>query len=122
MLFESLDVLKTVTGGKFDVFDDQLVQNIGKYFYQVNIHAPYFINFADADATTGGSPSSVYRYGKAIKDLQMQQFGAYLGKLNKWGEGSFGGKICDQIKNLTLLDESGPLFPAHHTEGPRQDF
>ena len=105
LLYESLEVLKTATGGKFDVFDDQLVQNIGKYFYQVNIHAPYFINFADADATTGGSPSSVYRYGKAINDPAMQQFGAYLGKLNKWGEGSFGGKICDQIKNLTLLSE-----------------
>ncbi len=105
LLYESLEVLKTVTAGKFDVFGDQLVQNIGKYFYQVNIHAPYFINFADADATTGGSPSSVYRYGKAIKDPTMQQFGAYLGKLGKWGEGSFGGKICDQIKNLTLLDE-----------------
>jgi len=87
------------------VFDNQLIQNVGKYFYQVNIHAPYFINFADADATTGGSPSSVYRYGKAINDTQMQQFGAYLGKLNKWGEGSMGGKICDQIKNLSLLNE-----------------
>ncbi len=105
LLYESLEVLKNATAGQFDVFDNQLVQNIGKYFYQVNIHAPYFINFADADATTGGNPSSVYRYGKAIKDPVMQQFGAYLGKLNKWGEGSFVGKICDQIKNLTLLDE-----------------
>ncbi len=105
LLYESLEVLKDATGGKFDVFDDPLVQNIGKYFYQVNIHAPYFINFADADATTGGSPSSVYRYGKAIKDPVMQQFGAYLAKLAKWGEGSMGGKIGDQIKNLTLLDE-----------------
>jgi len=105
LLYECLELLKNATGGKFDVFDNQLVQNIGKYFYQVNIHAPYFINFADADATTGGSPSSVYRYGKAIKDPAMQQFGAYLGKLNKWGDGSFGGKIGDQIKNLTLLEE-----------------
>lgn len=105
LLYESLELLKTATGGKFDVFNNQLVQNIGKYFYQINIHAPYFINFADADATTGGSPSSVYRYGKAINDSVMQQFGAYLGKLSNWGNGSFGGKICDQIKNLTLLNE-----------------
>lgn len=105
LLFENLDILKNVTGGKFDVFDSQLVQNIGKYFYKVNIHAPYFINFADADATTGGNPSAVYRYGKAIKDPEMQQFGAYLARLNRWGEESFSGKICDQIRNLTLLDE-----------------
>jgi hypothetical protein len=105
LLYESLEIMKKATKGKFDVFDDPLVRNIGKYFYKVNIHAPYFINFADADATTGGNASAVYRYGKAIKDLQMQQFGAYLAKLGKWGEHSFGGKICDQIRDLGLLDE-----------------
>jgi hypothetical protein len=105
LLYENLEVLKDATGGRFDVFDDPLIQNMGKYFYKVNIHAPYFINFADADATTGGSPSAVYRYGKAIKDPVMQQFGAYLAALGKWGEQTPGGKICDQIKSLMLLDE-----------------
>jgi hypothetical protein len=105
LLYESLEILQNATNGKFDVYDDPLIQNIGKYFYKANIHAPYFLNFADADATTGGNASSVYRYGKAIKDPVMQQFGAYLAKLGKWGEGSMGGKICDQIRNLGLLDE-----------------
>lgn len=105
VFYESLAILKNATDGRFDVFDQPLIQNIGKYFYKVNIHAPYFINFADADATTGGNPSSVYQYGKAIKDPQMQQFGAYLAKLNKWGEVSFSGKICNQIQCLGLLKE-----------------
>jgi len=105
LLYESLALLKTSTDGNFDVYDNPLIQNIGKYFYKVNIHAPYFLNFADADATTGGSPASVYLYGKAIKDPQMQQFGAYLAKLNKWGENAFSGKISEQIKNLVLLPE-----------------
>jgi hypothetical protein len=105
LLYESLEIMKKATNGKFDVFDDPLVQNIGKYFCKVNIHAPYFLNFADADATTGGSPSSVYRYGKAIKDIQMQQFGSYLAKLGNWGDHSFNGKICDQIRDLGLLNE-----------------
>jgi len=106
MLYESLEILKNATNGKFDVFDDPLIQNIGKYIYKVNIHAPYFINFADADATIGTNGSTVYRYGKAIKDLQMQQFGAYLTDLNKRGlRGFFGTRICDQIRNLGLSDE-----------------
>jgi hypothetical protein len=105
LLYESLEVLKNATGGKFDVFADPLIKNIGTYFPRVNIHAPYFINFADADATTGGNASAVYRYGKAINEPQMQQFGAYLAKLGNWGEHSMGGKICDQIKNLGLIDE-----------------
>ncbi len=105
LLYESLSVLKDASGGKFDVYDNPLIQNIGKYFYKVNIHAPYFLNFADADATTGGRPASVYLYGKAISDTTMLKFGAYLAKLGKWGEHSFSGKICDQIKSLTLLSE-----------------
>jgi len=105
LLYESLEIMKKATNGKFDVFDNPLVQNIGKYFYKVNIHAPYFINFADADATTGGNPSIVYRYGKAINDPIMQNFGAYLAKLGKWGERAPGGKIGDAIRNLGLLDE-----------------
>lgn len=105
LLYESLEILKDATGGKFDVFDDALVQNIGKYFYKVNIHAPYFINFADADAKTGGDVSTVYRYGKAINDPVMQKFGSYLAKLNNWGHGAMGGRIGDQIKDLTLVNE-----------------
>jgi hypothetical protein len=105
LLYESLALLKESTGGKFDIYTNQLIKNIGQYFYKVNIHAPYFINFADADATTGGSPASVYKYGKAINDLQMMQFGTYLAKLNRWGENIFSGKISDQIKNLVLMPE-----------------
>jgi hypothetical protein len=105
LLYESLEVMKDATGGRFDVFNDPLIQNIGRYFYKVNIHAPYFINFADADATTMGDAYAVYRYGKAINDPVMQQFGAYLGRLAKFGDHSPDGKICDQIKSLTLIDE-----------------
>ena len=105
LLYESLEILKKVTDGKFDVFDDPLIRNIGQYFHKVNIHAPYFINFADADATTGGNPSIVYRYGKAINDPVMQKFGAYLADLANWGEHSLNGKIGDQIKNLGLIHE-----------------
>jgi len=107
LLYENLEILKNATGGKFDVFDDPLIRNMGTYFYKVNIHAPYFLNFADADATTRGNASAVYRYGQAIKDNQMQQFGAYLAKLGNWGKHSLSGKICDQIRNLGLLNEIG---------------
>lgn len=105
LLYECLEIMKNVTDGKFDVFDDPLIQNMGNYFYKVNIHAPYFINFADADATTGGNPSVVYRYGKAISDPVMQKFGAYLAELGKWGEKAMSGRIFDQIRNLGLISE-----------------
>lgn len=105
VLYESLEMLNNVTGGKFDVFDDPLIQNIGRYFHKVNIHAPYFINFADADATVSGNAVVVYKYGKSINDPVMQKFGAYLGKMNRLGEGPVGGKIISQITNLSIINE-----------------
>lgn len=105
LLYECLEIMKNVTDGKFDVFNDPLIQNMGNYFYKVNIHAPYFINFADADATTGGNPSVVYRYGKAISDPVMQKFGAYLAELGNWGEKAMSGRIFDQVRNLGLINE-----------------
>jgi hypothetical protein len=119
LLYENLELLGKVTGGKFNVFDDQLVQNIGKYFYKVNIHAPYFINFADADATTGGNGSIVYRYGKAINDPMMWKFGAFLYQRSDKGDAALGGKIGDQIKNLGLRSE---LRSAEAQEAFVSDF
>jgi hypothetical protein len=104
-LYENLEILKNITNGKLDVFDDPLIRKIGTYFCAANIHAPYFLDFADADATGSGSPFQVYEYGKAIKDERMQQFGAYLAKLNNWGERSFSGQVVKQIDQLTQLNE-----------------
>ncbi len=104
-LFQNLKLLKNVTGGKFDVFDNPLIKNIGTYICKANIHAPYFLDFADADARGSGSPFEVYEYGKAIKDTQMQQFGAYLAKLDKWGTRGFSGQIVKQIDQLNKLNE-----------------
>jgi len=119
LLYEGISLINNATNDKFEVYSNPLIKNIGNYFYKVNIHAPYFINFADADATTGGNPATVYRYGKAIGDPKMQQFGAYLAKLGKMGEHSMSGKICDQIKNLGLLNE---LLSAESKEALVADF
>jgi len=119
IMFQGLALLKNVTGGRFDVFDDPLIRKMGTYFCKVNIHAPYFINFADADAKGGGNPFQVYRYGKAINDAQMQQFGAYLAKLNKIGERSLSGRICDQLQHLKLLNE---ILNAEAKEALLPDF
>jgi len=104
-LYQNLDLLKRATSGKFDVYDNQLVQNMGSYIYKAYISYPYFINFADADATTGSRPQIIYSYGKDINDPVMQKFGAFLAKKQRWGTEPPGGKIDEQLLQLVLLDE-----------------
>lgn len=104
-LYQNLDLLKRATNGKMDVFDDQLVKNMGSYIYKAYIDHPYFINFADADATTGSRPQIIYSYGKDIKDPVMQKFGVFLAQKQDWGKETPGGKIDEQLMQLLLLDE-----------------
>lgn len=104
-LYQNLDLLKLVTKGSFNVYDDQLIKNMGSYIYKAYINYPYFINFADADATTGSRPQIIYSYGKDIQDPVMQKFGTYLAKIQNWGEVTPGGKIDEQLIQLMLLDE-----------------
>ena len=104
-LYQCLDLLKRATNGKFDLYDNQLIQNMGSYVYKAYISYPYFTNFADADATTGGRPQIIYSYGKDIGDPIMQKFGAFLAKKQDWGKEAPGGKVDEQIMQLMFLDE-----------------
>lgn len=104
-LYQCLDMLKRATGGKFDVYESQLIQNMGNYIYKAYIEYPFFINFADADATTGSRPQIIYSYGKDIRDLTMQKFGAFLAQKQDWGVKIPSGKIDEQIMQLMHLEE-----------------
>jgi len=104
-LFQNLDLLKMATDGKFDVYDNQLVQNMGNFIYKAYINYPFFINYADADATTGSRPAIIYWYGKEIKDPVMQKFGAFLAEKQDWGQKTPGGKVDEQVMQLMYLDE-----------------
>lgn len=104
-LYQCLDLLGRATHGEFNVYDNELVKNMGSYIYKAYIDYPYFINFADADATTGSRPAIIFNYGKDIKDPVMQQFGAFLAKKQDWGKKKPGEKIDEQIMQLMCLDE-----------------
>ena len=104
-LYQCLDLLKRATNDKFNVYDNQLVKNMGSYIYKAYIEYPYFINFADADATTGGRPQIIYSYGKDIGDPIMQNFGAFLAQKQDWGKEIPEGKVDEQIMQLMHLTE-----------------
>ncbi|MDH5602888.1 MAG: heparinase II/III-family protein [Cyclobacteriaceae bacterium] len=104
-LYQNLDLLNLATKGQFNVYANSLVKNMGTYIYKAYISYPYFINFADADATTGSRPQIIYSYGKDIQDPTMQKFGAYLAKQQAWGTETPGGKVDEQLIQLLLLDE-----------------
>jgi len=141
-LYDCLELLHSASGGKIDVFGAPLVKEIGRYIYRVHIGGPYFINFADAAAKANPDPSVVFRYGKAIGDETMVDFGAFLATPQKLGEdcvrGSFGwlGRVLPALFHLEDLLAAKPREPllrdfwlpelqvmgARSTEGSNRGF
>ena len=104
-LFEGLELLYTVTGGKVDLYGNELIKNIGRYIYRAYIDDPYYVNFADAGAKGGIYPGLVYRYGKAINDPVMQGFGAFYARKSNFASKTPSGSIGAVLPDLFDVNE-----------------
>ncbi len=104
-LYDCLELLYSATDGKINVYDNPLVQNIGKFIYRVQIHDRYFINFADAPAMLVPSASLVYGYGKRINDPKMMALGAWSAQETNIKEKGVGDSISRMLPALFSLEE-----------------
>ncbi len=80
-LFQFLTILKTVSGGKFDVFDQKPLKEMGRFILKTHIADNRFVNFADAGHTNMPYLPPVFYAGKAYNDPDLLQFAAYLNQL-----------------------------------------
>ena len=104
-LFDYLELLYKITGGKVNVYNNEMVANMGRYIYRAYISGEYFTNFADASAKIHSRPGVIYRYGKRINDPVMSGFGAFLAKQHHFGDKPIGGKVELALENLFNLSE-----------------
>lgn len=71
-LLDCLELIKHATGEMVDLFNEPLVQDIGRYIYRAHIHDTYFINFADGSAQINNFQSvQAFKYGLLIKDPML---------------------------------------------------
>jgi hypothetical protein len=71
------------------------------------------VNFADASAKGGGSPGLIFRYGKAVGSIEMEQFAAYL--YNREGGKTrvgTGRDLYRTFENLLSAKELSTVKPA----------
>ncbi len=81
-VYDCLEMLDKASKGKVNIYDNQLIKNVGAYFYKVHIDGYYFVNFADADPKLQPDGLLLYRFGQAIKDDRMINMG-------RWAFGAF---------------------------------
>jgi hypothetical protein len=76
-VYDCLELLSKVTNDKVNIYDVPLIQKMGSYVYKAHIDGHYFTNFADADPTLRPDGLMLYRFGKALRDEKMVQFGQW---------------------------------------------
>jgi hypothetical protein len=110
-LYDCLELLHSATDGEINVYDEPLIQNIGKFIYRVQIYDRYFVNFADASAMLTPSPFLVYGFGKRINDPQMMALGAWSAHKQNIKENGIGDSLGRLLPALSSLEE---VLEAHH--------
>jgi hypothetical protein len=77
-VFDALEILDSVSGGKVRIYDQPLIGKMASYVYKVHIADDYFVNFADADPKFSVDGFVLYRFGKALNDNALMSFGNYF--------------------------------------------
>lgn len=79
-LFSALDMLYQASNGQINIFDQEIIRNLGKYIYNAYIADDYYVNFADAAAKNSHSPEMIFKWGEYINDQKMMGFASFLAK------------------------------------------
>lgn len=74
-LFDCLELIEDISGGRLTIYDTDIVRNIAEYIYKVNIDGTNYVNFADCPPKVPHSPSMLVRLGKKCNSEFLTNFG-----------------------------------------------
>ena len=77
-LFDYLETLDDITGGKISIYDNELLKNMARYIYRVYIGGNYYVNYADGSCRPGAPAKLLARVGEAIGDDKLIDFANYI--------------------------------------------
>jgi len=77
-MYDYLQLLYDATGGGINIFSDPMVKNMGEYISRSYVGNGWVVNFADASAKGDFNYRLIYRYGKMVHSIAMEQFASLL--------------------------------------------
>ncbi len=109
-MFDCLELIEDMSGGKISVWDCELVKNIGDYIYKVNISGNRYVNFADCAPQTSPNAGMLVRFGQKTNSSFLVSFGK---KQAKYGDYFFSAShMYRSLKWLStpyVKEESCPM-------------
>lgn len=111
-MYQYLNLLKNSSQGRLDLFNNELIKNMGRYIYRVYIgNENNYINFADAPLHIQHDPRLIYRYGRSIQDSTMVKFAAHILRNSKNRIVVAKSSIGEVLENIFNLDEWQQVEP-----------
>ncbi|MBO6247305.1 MAG: heparinase II/III family protein [Bacteroidales bacterium] len=99
-LHNYLTLLKSCSNGKIDIFDQDIIKEMGRYIYKLYIaNGNNYVNFADAPAKLGHDGLMIARYGKDISDPRLEGFGEFLAENAKTTTQPISGDVGQTLFN-----------------------
>lgn len=77
-LFDCLEMLEDMTGGKINVYSEPLIKAMGEYEPRMNINGNYFVNFADSRCSFLIDGDMLRRYGQKCGSRILESFGEVM--------------------------------------------
>jgi hypothetical protein len=71
-VLDNLDLLFDSTRGELNVFSHPLIGEMGRFIHRVHIADDWFVDIGDCPAKTSIERDLIYRYGRDIRDRQLQ--------------------------------------------------
>jgi hypothetical protein len=110
-LLDCLDLLHSATRGKFDVYGEPLVREMGRFIYRAYIGGDYFVPIGDCAARFQPERGVVFRYGKCIDDPSLKALAAYGASVESVLDDTFMGRRLNEVFNAWEILSSAPASP-----------
>lgn len=125
-LYDYLNALYMITGGKLSIFDEKMVRDMGEYIVRSYVGDGWCVNFADASARSGaGGMDLIYRYGNAVGSDLMKGY-AVMRSAESPFQPSVSIDISRYLESLLHAREfkaaKEEFTPSHYTWYPETEF
>jgi len=101
-LFDGLSIIENATGGHISIFKEPYIKLLASYIYKTHIAGNYFISVADAAPVIQPDGLMLYRFGEAVDDSLLKNFGSYFFHKNRTVfDNDFA--LVDRLWNFTAL-------------------
>ena len=121
-LFDVIGTLESATGNATKIFANPFLDAMGRFILSAHIAGDDYLAYGDAHRRAAPSGDVLYRFGKAVRDEELEAFGAFYAEKDGWNAQGQGLERALN-ENMTSLLRSLPavLDAAEVRAAKKQD-